>query len=129
MHRMTTDTSELLRLLLNLIRFGTIADIDHDTQHLRVQAGKNTTTWRPWISMRVSDARTWFPPSLGELVIMLSPEGDFTQAAICQRSIPTNPQRRRPTLRITSPVTPMAPWSNTTARAIPSPRPCRTAPA
>jgi phage baseplate assembly protein V len=82
MHRMTADHSELLRLLLNLIRFGIIADIDHDTQRVRVQVGKNTTTWRPWISMRAGDAQTWFPPSLGEQVIVLSPEGDFTQAAI-----------------------------------------------
>ena len=82
MHRMTADHSELLRLLLNLIRFGTIADIDHDAQRVRVQVGKNTTTWRPWISMRSGDAQTWFPPSMGEQVIVLSPEGDFTQAAI-----------------------------------------------
>jgi phage baseplate assembly protein V len=79
---MTADHSELLRLILNLIRFGTIADIDHDAQRVRVQVGKNTTTWRPWISMRAGDAQTWFPPSLGEQVIVLSPEGDFTQAAI-----------------------------------------------
>ncbi|MEM4987647.1 phage baseplate assembly protein V [Collimonas sp. H4R21] len=79
---MTADYSELLRLLLNLIRFGTIADIDHDAQRVRVQVGKNTTTWRPWINMRAGDAQTWFPPSLGEQVIVLSPEGDFTQAAI-----------------------------------------------
>ena len=82
MHRMTADYSELLRLILNLIRFGTIADIDHNAQRVRVQVGKNTTTWRPWISMRAGDAQTWFPPSLGEQVIVLSPEGDFTQAAI-----------------------------------------------
>ena len=82
MHRMTADHSELLRLLLNLIRFGTIADIDHDAQRVRVHVGKNTTNWRPWISMRAGDAQTWFPPSLGEQVIVLSPEGDFTQAAI-----------------------------------------------
>ena len=82
MQRMTADYSELLRLILNLIRFGTIADIDHDAQRVRVLVGKNTTTWRPWITLRAGDAQTWFPPSLGEQVIVLSPEGDFTQAAI-----------------------------------------------
>jgi phage baseplate assembly protein V len=82
MQRMTADYSELLRLILNLIRFGTVADIDHDAQRVRVLVGKNTTTWRPWITSRAGDAQTWFPPSMGEQVIVLSPEGDFANAAI-----------------------------------------------
>jgi phage baseplate assembly protein V len=82
MQRMTADYSELLRLILNLIRFGTIADINHDTQRVRVRIGKNTTTWRPWVSLRAGDAQTWFPPSLGEQVIVFSPEGEFTNAVI-----------------------------------------------
>ncbi|AEK62829.1 site-specific recombinase [Collimonas fungivorans Ter331] len=79
---MTADQSELLRLILNLIRFGTIANINHDTQRVRVKVGENTTTWRPWITLRAGDAQTWFPPSLGEQVIALSPEGDFANTAI-----------------------------------------------
>jgi phage baseplate assembly protein V len=82
MQRMTADYSELLRLILNLIRFGTIADINHDTQRVRVKVGENVTTWRPWITFRAGDAQTWFPPSMGEQVIVLSPEGDFANAAI-----------------------------------------------
>ncbi|WP_038496801.1 phage baseplate assembly protein V [Collimonas arenae] len=79
---MTIDRSELLRLLLNLIRFGTIAEIDHDAQHVRVKVGKNTTTWRPWITARAGETQIWCPPSLGEQVILLSPEGDFNKAAV-----------------------------------------------
>ena len=79
---MTADYSDLLRLILNLIRFGTIADINHDTQRVRVKVGENVTTWRPWITFRAGDAQTWFPPSMGEQVIVLSPEGDFANAAI-----------------------------------------------
>ncbi|AMP06532.1 phage baseplate assembly protein V [Collimonas pratensis] len=82
MQCMTADYSELLRLILNLIRFGTIADINHDTQRVRVKVGENVTTWRPWITFRAGDAQTWFPPSMGEQVIVLSPEGDFANAAI-----------------------------------------------
>jgi phage baseplate assembly protein V len=82
MHRMTAELSGLLRLILNLIRFGTIYDVDHNAQRVRVQVGKNITTWCPWISMRAGDAQTWFPPSMGEQVIVPSPDGDFTQAAI-----------------------------------------------
>jgi phage baseplate assembly protein V len=82
MHRMTVELSELLRLISNLIRLGTIAKIDHDTQRVRVRIGKNTTTWRPWITLRAGDAQTWFPPSLGEQVIVFSPEGELTNAVI-----------------------------------------------
>ena len=82
MQRMTADYSDLLRLILNLIRFGTIADINHNTQRVRVKVGENVTTWRPWITLRAGDAQTWFPPSMGEQVIVLSPEGDFDNAAI-----------------------------------------------
>jgi phage baseplate assembly protein V len=82
MHRMTADLSELLRLILNLIRIGTIAEIDHDAQRVRVHVGKNTTAWRPWVTLRAGAAQTWFPPSLGEQVLLLSPEGNFDNAVI-----------------------------------------------
>ncbi|WP_323507242.1 MULTISPECIES: phage baseplate assembly protein V [unclassified Glaciimonas] len=82
MHRMTADLSEILRLLLNLIRLGTIAEIDHDAHHVRVQVGNNLTNWRPWTTTRAGDAQTWWPPSLGEQVILLSPEGNFDHGVI-----------------------------------------------
>ncbi|PFH10993.1 phage baseplate assembly protein V [Collimonas sp. PA-H2] len=82
MQRMTADYSELLRLILNLIQIGTIAEIDYDTQRVRVKVGKNDTDWRPWSTSRAGDAQTWFPPSVGEQVIVLSPEGELTKATI-----------------------------------------------
>ncbi|QRX80876.1 phage baseplate assembly protein V [Glaciimonas sp. PAMC28666] len=82
MHRMTADISELLRLILNLIRLGTIAEIDHDTQRVRVQVGNNLTNWRPWATTRAGGAQTWWPPTIGEQVVLLSPEGNFDHAVI-----------------------------------------------
>lgn len=82
MQCMTADQSELLRLILNLIRTGTVADIDCDAQRVRIKAGENKTDWRPWATLRAGDAQTWWPPSLGEKVLLLSPEGDFNQAII-----------------------------------------------
>lgn len=79
---LSTDLSELLRLILNLIRLGTIADIDHAAQRVRVHVGNNTTTWRPWITLRAGDAQTWWPPSIGEQVMLLSPEGNFDNAVV-----------------------------------------------
>ncbi|WP_211471715.1 phage baseplate assembly protein V [Collimonas humicola] len=82
MQRMTADYSELLRLILNLIQIGTIAEIDYDTQRVRVKIGGNDSDWRPWATSRAGDAQTWFPPSVGEQVIVFSPEGEFTKAVI-----------------------------------------------
>lgn len=79
---LSTDISELLRLILNMIRVGAVIDIDYDAQLVRVQVGKNTPTWRPWAVYRAGDAQTWWPPSLGEQVILLSPEGNFDNAVI-----------------------------------------------
>lgn len=85
MQCMTADLptlSDLLRLILNLIRIGTVAKIDYKGQRARIQVGKNTTDWRPWATLRAGGAQTWWPPTLGEKVIMFSPEGDFNQAII-----------------------------------------------
>ena len=79
---LSSDLSELLRLILNMIRVGSVVDIDCDAKLVRVQVGKNTPTWRPWAVHRAGDAQTWWPPSIGEQVILLSPEGNFDNAVI-----------------------------------------------
>jgi len=80
--RMTTDYSELLRLILNLIRFGSIAEVDCDAQRVRVNVGGNLTDWRPWLTWRAGTTQTWCPPTVGEQVILLSPEGDLMQSVV-----------------------------------------------
>lgn len=82
MHCMTADTAELFRLLLNLLRFGTIAEVDCDAALARVQIGPLRTDWRPWCVQRAGDARTWWAPSVGEQVILLSPGGDLAAGII-----------------------------------------------
>lgn len=73
---MTSDYYELLRLILNLIRFGIIADIDHGAQRARVLVGKNITNWRLWIAFRTGDAQIWlrnFLPTCSQCNSSLSP--------------------------------------------------------
>ncbi|MBC7489585.1 MAG: phage baseplate assembly protein V [Glaciimonas sp.] len=82
MHHMTADIAELLRFLLNLISLGTIAEIDHEAKRVRVQVGNNLTNWRSWVATRVGNTQTWWPLSLGEQIILLSPEGDFDNGVI-----------------------------------------------
>src|SRR5689334_18717645 len=79
---MNPNYSELLRLILNLIRLGSIAQVDHDAQRVRINVGGNLTDWRPWITLRSGDAQTWWPPSVGEQVILFSPEGDLMQSVV-----------------------------------------------
>jgi len=79
---MTAELNELFRLVTNLIRFGTIAEVDCHAQRVRVCTGDNLTDWRPWLTSRAGSTQTWCSPSVGEQVILLSPEGDLMQSVV-----------------------------------------------
>ena len=70
------NIAELLRLLHNLIRLGTIAEVDHRAARVRVRTGELLTDWLPWIEGRAGTTRDWDPPTQGEQVIIFSPGGD-----------------------------------------------------
>lgn len=76
------NLAELLRLLNNLIRLGTVVEVDHEVARARVQSGDNLTDWLPWLSLRAGSTRDWDPPSTGEQVLLLSPAGDLAQAIV-----------------------------------------------
>ncbi|WP_300754992.1 phage baseplate assembly protein V [Janthinobacterium sp.] len=78
---MNADLSDILRFLQNLIRLGTIAEVDG--AKARVQLGPNLTTeWLKWATPRAGSTRTWSVPTVGEQVIVLSPGGDLTRGTI-----------------------------------------------
>ncbi|MGM0563681.1 MAG: phage baseplate assembly protein V [Pseudomonadota bacterium] len=79
---MTPNPAEILRLINNLIRTGTIDDVDSEAALARVKTGENLTTWLPWLSARAASTAHWDPPQVGEQVVLLSPEGDLSQAII-----------------------------------------------
>ncbi|GAA0586938.1 phage baseplate assembly protein V [Halomonas salifodinae] len=68
--------TELLRLIHNLIRTGTIAAVDHQAARVRVKSGELLTDWLPWIEGRAGTTRDWNPPTEGEQVVVFSPGGD-----------------------------------------------------
>lgn len=74
--------AELLRLITNLIRIGTIDQIDVEQTRVRVKSGENLTGWLPWITARAGTTKNWNPPTLGEQVVLLSPCGDLSQALV-----------------------------------------------
>ncbi len=76
------NVAELLRLLHNLIRTGTVAEVDHGEPgerppRVRVQSGELLTTWLLWAVGRAGTTRDWNPPTVGEQVIVFSPGGDL----------------------------------------------------
>jgi phage baseplate assembly protein V len=69
--------AETLRRLDNLIRLGTVAQVDHAGALCRVQSGGLLSGWLPWLTRRAGDTRTWCPPTVDEQVIVLNPTGEL----------------------------------------------------
>lgn len=74
--------AECFRLINNIIRIGTIAEVDVTRARVRVQAGDNLTGWRPWLSARAGTTLDWDPPTVDEQVILVSPAGDLAQSVV-----------------------------------------------
>ncbi|MCF6777391.1 phage baseplate assembly protein V [Thiotrichales bacterium 19X7-9] len=73
---------ELERRLSNLIRVGTVSQIDPIKARVRIKAGNILTTWLKWMTQRSGDCQTWWSPSLGEQVLVLSPSGELNNGIV-----------------------------------------------
>ncbi|MDO8048481.1 phage baseplate assembly protein V [Janthinobacterium sp. SUN211] len=78
---MNADQSDLLRLLQNLIRLGTIAEVKGAKAQVRL-GPTLTTEWLNWATRRAGSTRTWSAPTVGEQVIVFSPGGELTRGII-----------------------------------------------
>ena len=76
------DIAELSRRLENMIRIGTIAEVDHAARRVRVQSGLLLTDWLKWRAGRAGATRTWNPPTVGEQVMVLSPSGELANGIV-----------------------------------------------
>ncbi|MBD9483907.1 phage baseplate assembly protein V [Pseudomonas sp. PDM14] len=78
----------LARLVENLIRFGTIAEVDHGDPaqqkppRVRVQTGTLLTGWLPWLNPRAGADQEWNPPTINEQVVLLSPSGQLANGVV-----------------------------------------------
>lgn len=79
---MKADTNEIYRLLNNLIRTGTVLEVNLQDGLCRVQTGELQTTWLNWLTSRAGRTRTWWAPSVDEQVLLLSIGGDLTTAFV-----------------------------------------------
>ncbi len=70
------NLADLIRRLDNLIRPGTVAEVDHVRARCRVRTGGLLTAWLPWFTRRAGTTSEWDPVSVGEQCVVLSPGGD-----------------------------------------------------
>lgn len=76
------DIAELLRLLENIVRTGTVTEIDEEKWRVRVQSGGLDSNWLRWTAQRAGAFKVWVPPSVGEQVWFLCLGGNTDVAFI-----------------------------------------------
>ena len=76
------EIAELIRLLENVVRIGTVTEIDEENWRVRVQSGGLETTWLRWNAQRAGAFKVWIPPSIGEQVWLLCLGGNTNTAII-----------------------------------------------
>ena len=74
--------AELARAVRDLIRTGVVSEIDTEQALCRVQTGELMTDWLHWLTPRAGAARTWWAPSVGEQVLLLSLGGELDTAFV-----------------------------------------------
>ncbi len=72
-----TDIAAISRMIENLIRFGTIAEIQMTPPRVRVKTGDLLTMWLPWVAIRAGEDKDWDPPTINEQVVLFSPSGQL----------------------------------------------------
>lgn len=74
--------ADLRRRIDNMIRLGTIAEVDHAKALCRVKSGAITTGWLPFFTRRAGTTNEWDPVSVGEQCTVLSPSGELAQGVV-----------------------------------------------
>jgi len=77
---MNTQLTEIMRLITNLIRTGIVSEVDPDKWLCRVKTGDLETNWINWLTLRAGNTRTWWKPTVGEQVVLLSLGGNLETA-------------------------------------------------
>ena len=74
--------NDIPRLLRNLIRIGTVAEVDLVAGTCRVNTGGNVTDWLHWLTSRAGRSRSWWAPSTGEQVLLFCLGGELDTAFV-----------------------------------------------
>ncbi|MEI1502326.1 phage baseplate assembly protein V [Escherichia coli] len=76
------NIQELARALRNMIRTGLVVETNLKAGRCRVQTGGMCTDWLQWLTHRAGRSRTWWAPSVGEQVLILSVGGELDTAFV-----------------------------------------------
>lgn len=76
------EITEIFRKLANIVRVGTISDVDYEKQLVRVQIGELKTGWLRFLTLRAGGVRIWSPPSIDEQVMVISIGGELKQGLV-----------------------------------------------
>lgn len=80
---MNYNETEVDRRIANLVRIGTIAELDAAGARVKVKLDDDLTTdWLPWLTSRAGETRTWSAPTVGEQVTVFAPSGELAQAVV-----------------------------------------------
>lgn len=82
MGQSSANNSDISRRIENIVRAGTVTQVDHGAARCRVKSGALETDWLPWLSLRAGNVRRWSPPSIGEQSLVLSPGGDMASGIV-----------------------------------------------
>lgn len=76
------NLAELQRLLANLIRVGTVEELDEATGKVKVNVSGLTSDWLDVGAQSAGRVRKWSPKQQGEQVVLFAPYGDLSQAVV-----------------------------------------------
>lgn len=79
---MVDSAADLARRIENIVRAGTIAEVQYKPLRVRVATGNLRTDWLTCFVSRAGDVLTWSPPFLGEQCIVFSPGGDMASGMV-----------------------------------------------
>lgn len=85
---MNAQLTEIMRLITNLIRTGVVTEVDRENWLCRVKTGDLETNWINWLTLRAGNARTWWRPSEGEQVVLLSLGGNLESDEALRLRVP-----------------------------------------
>ncbi len=74
--------NDLARRMANLIRVGTVAEIDYENARAKVKIGDLETAFLPWITEEAGENVNWKAVQIGEQVVVLSPNGELDAGII-----------------------------------------------
>lgn len=79
---MQFELTDIARRLANVVRVGVISEVDFVAARVTVSIGNILTAPLPWLTERAGVDRSWWAPSIGEQVLVLSPSGDLAQGIV-----------------------------------------------